>query len=117
MVVERRSELGMLANDVLQRVGVDRMIQERCVVRLLVKGHPLVSVGEIRERRDEEQDVGFHTCRGADEERYAITQFRSRESDRIDPALELWRQGDLERGLPAALVDVVLMEMDRVVLL
>src|SRR5579859_1467037 len=117
MVVERRSELWMLANDVLERVEVDRMIQERRVVRLLVEGHPLVPVREVRERRDEEQDVGGRTCRRVDEERHAIAQVRSRESDRIDPALELRRKVDLERGLPAALVDVVVMEVDPVVLL
>src|SRR4029079_7667760 len=125
-VIERAAELGVVIHI---EIGVAEL-QEAAHLPLSTAGSDvlgMIGVSEIGSRWREHQNFGpvfacFALARRANEEgdivlaRRLAAVLSAFSMERRGSALEIGREGEVDRGLPARIIDVVAVEMDGAIL-
>ena len=118
-VVDGAAVLAVLAQELVQRVQGDGDVGEPAEVGAPAAGQqPLVGVGQVGGGRGQEGDVGVALPRRrGDEERHVVVLSGPAETGGVVAGAPPVADLDLEIGLPPAVVEVVVVEVDGAVLL
>src|SRR5262249_55458215 len=80
-------------------------------------GGVVVGVGHVRRGGDEQRDPVLGPCPGAHIERDVVLVVAGAQPRGVDPARQVVRRGEREVDVPAGVLQVVVVEVDRAVLL
>src|SRR5271167_654783 len=86
--------------------------------QVAVIAHMLVGIGHVARRRNQEQRIAAGGAAfGPDEERDALHLLAVGKPGGVDAALQVLRNLENEIGLPAGVIEIVVVEMDRTIML